>query len=861
MVPRELWYCHVAVLSFHASSSSNPPRFPCAYPFLTRFSRAVLEVFRNSKWVMQHIVGKLSTYTFQRYKFCANRSSYERIMAPGNRGVGVVFACFSGEDSGQTGDAIGEPRVPRRSLSHYLSNAPGLADQLVASRKDSAREGGCPGGKTRFTPSAFFLKSCPSSQAAGVFLVRWRTFFRSGFRLDPVNSWRSESSLSCMNVSSFQRTLGSRINLLRVRKTLRASVATSVGKFWKFQHNLISSACFHARGRRSSLMSDFDDLGIVGKLALPTFQRVESKLSSRSSEWSRSGQFDSAFGLVNGPVKSWSNLVNLGSNLVEFGQSPPNSGKCIPDRVSRVFGHSGPQSVSSGQAGSARAVSFCAPTPEKIPWDSPSIAKSSQASICQIEMGPSWMDPILDYLSKDILPANQKEAAKIRKTATRYWVSRKGKLYKKSYTGPYLLCVHPDLIPNLLYEIHEGVCGGHTGRRSLAHRAIGQGYWWPYIQKDAAQYVRRYLVGPLPRATGNRQWLIVATDYFTKWVEAEPLARITDSESRKFIWKNKITRFGIPKCLISDNGTQFDSGPFKKYCSEFGIRNHFTSPAYPQGNGQAESSNKTILNGIKKRLEEVKGRWVEELPTILWTFRTTPRSSTGETPFSLTYGVEAVIPLEVGLPTLRSEEYDQENNELMLAKDLDLAQERRDLAMIRLASYQGDLKKRYGKSVSERILAPGDLVLRKVLGSRKDPTQGKLGANWEGPYQIISEAGLGAFNLKGMDDKPLKRPWNISNLKKFFQCSACESSSGVVERHQNPSHARCFACKPSSGVAKRHQNPGHVQSGIKTLAMLGVSFVNPQVVWRNGIKTLATLGVLKSPVYEPFIMRQSNIDP
>ena len=93
-----------------------------------------------------------------------------------------------------------------------------------------------------------------------------------------------------------------------------------------------------------------------------------------------------------------------------------------------------------------------------------------------------------------------------------------------------------------------------------------------------------------------------------------------------------------------------------------------------------------------------------------------------------------MIPLEVGLPTLRLEEYDQENNKLMLAKDLDLVQERRDLAMIRLASYQGDLKKRYSKNVSERILAPGDLVLRKVLGSRKDPTQGKLGANWEEPY-------------------------------------------------------------------------------------------------------------------------------
>ena len=86
-------------------------------------------------------------------------------MAPGSRGAGAVFVCFSGEDSGQTGDAIGEPRVPRRSWSRHLSNASRLAGQFVASRKDSAREGGCPEGKMRFVPSALFLKSCPSSRA------------------------------------------------------------------------------------------------------------------------------------------------------------------------------------------------------------------------------------------------------------------------------------------------------------------------------------------------------------------------------------------------------------------------------------------------------------------------------------------------------------------------------------------------------------------------------------------------------------------------------------------------------------------------------------------------------------------------
>ena len=86
-------------------------------------------------------------------------------MAPGSQGAGAVFVCFSGKDFGQTGDAFGEPRVPHRSQSRYLSNVSGLTDQLVTSRKDSARKGGCPGGRTHFTPGAFFLKSCPSLRA------------------------------------------------------------------------------------------------------------------------------------------------------------------------------------------------------------------------------------------------------------------------------------------------------------------------------------------------------------------------------------------------------------------------------------------------------------------------------------------------------------------------------------------------------------------------------------------------------------------------------------------------------------------------------------------------------------------------
>uniref|UniRef100_A0A2N9J798 Uncharacterized protein n=1 Tax=Fagus sylvatica TaxID=28930 RepID=A0A2N9J798_FAGSY len=210
MVPRELWYCHVAVLSFHASSSSNPPRFPCAYPFLPDFRGQ----FWRSSGTQNGSCG-ISSESSRRplsndIKFARIGVRTRELWLP-EVGVSELFLCtVSDEDSGQTGDAIGEPRVPRRSRSRYLSNAPGLADQLVASRKDSAREGGSCAAYFCKVPGfaeirAWTCEIWPREQRPpGVFLVRLRAVFRSGFRLAPINSWRSESSLSCMNVSSFQ---------------------------------------------------------------------------------------------------------------------------------------------------------------------------------------------------------------------------------------------------------------------------------------------------------------------------------------------------------------------------------------------------------------------------------------------------------------------------------------------------------------------------------------------------------------------------------------------------------------------------------------------------------------------------------
>ena len=161
-------------------------------------------------------------------------------------------------------------------------------------------------------------------------------------------------------------------------------------------------------------------------------------------------------------------------------------------------------------------------------------------------------------------------------------------------------------------------------------------------------------------------------DYFTQWVEIEPLANIRDIDVKRFIWKNIVTQFGTPHTLVSDNGLQFDSKAFRQYCSDLGIKNRYSTSAYPQGNGQAEVVNKVIVNGLKKRLDDTKGKWVEELPHVLWTYRTTPRRLTGETPFSMTYGAEAVIPLETGFPTLRTSTFTSDGNDGLLEKKFGL---------------------------------------------------------------------------------------------------------------------------------------------------------------------------------------------
>ena len=180
---------------------------------------------------------------------------------------------------------------------------------------------------------------------------------------------------------------------------------------------------------------------------------------------------------------------------------------------------------------------------------------------------------------------------------------------------------------------------------------------------------------------------------------------------------------------MSDNGTQFDSDLFTNFCGKNGIIKSFSSVAHPQANGQAEAVNKTLKSSLKKKLEEAKGRWPEELPQVLWAYRTTARTSIGHTPFSLAYGCEAMLPIEVKIPTIRALTYDQTSNHSQLEETLDLIEERRNEAQFKNAAYQQRATRYFNKRVRDRKFGVGDLVLRHVFLATRDPAAGVLEPN------------------------------------------------------------------------------------------------------------------------------------
>ncbi|XP_075651601.1 uncharacterized protein LOC142622066 [Castanea sativa] len=274
---------------------------------------------------------------------------------------------------------------------------------------------------------------------------------------------------------------------------------------------------------------------------------------------------------------------------------------------------------------------------QSLPWvilvedlHTPTKINVDVVRVHQIKVGPSWMDHIVLYLKENILPEEKSEADKQHSC---FW---------KNCMRGFVEVIQEEnlyLIEPLLKDIGGLICRRKRWRGVLNPLSSP----WPFAQwgLDIAR--------PFLKAVGNKRFLLVGTDYFTKWVEAEPLSNIRDLDARRFVWKNIVTQFRIPHTLISDNGVHFDSKTFRRYCCDL------------------------------------------------------------------------VIPLETGFPTLRLSSFSSSNNNGLLEKSLDLVEELRETAMVQLTYYQHKLKQGYDSNVKLRPLTPGDLVLRKVLDTTKNP--------------------------------------------------------------------------------------------------------------------------------------------
>ncbi|KAK3004952.1 hypothetical protein RJ639_020199 [Escallonia herrerae] len=314
------------------------------------------------------------------------------------------------------------------------------------------------------------------------------------------------------------------------------------------------------------------------------------------------------------------------------------------------------------------------------------------------------------------------------------------------------------------------------------------------------------ILGPFPMATGQRRFVIVAIDYFTKWIEAEALTTITASKCEEFFWKNVVCHFRVLKVLITDNGKQFNNSSFRSFCEGLSIGLYFTSVAHPQSNGQTENMNHSILQGLKRKLDDSKGTWVDELPKALWAYRTTPHSVTGETPFLLCSGIDAQLPVEVGLPTIRVLQFSEAEKEENLRGNLDLLDDVRAQALDRMISTKQRVARYYNRRVPMRIFRVGDLVLRKLEVSDPKAAVRKLSPNWEGPYKVSKVTKLSnqihILHLKVFD--LLVKEASLAFDRSFVGFSI----TGHVHRHREPVLHLAAIVKERSGRNKRAERMG-----------------------------------------------------
>uniref|UniRef100_A0A2N9HN79 Uncharacterized protein n=1 Tax=Fagus sylvatica TaxID=28930 RepID=A0A2N9HN79_FAGSY len=396
--------------------------------------------------------------------------------------------------------------------------------------------------------------------------------------------------------------------------------------------------------------------------------------------------------------------------------------------------------------------------------------------------------------------ATENEKKYIRRMAFQFFLSGEI-LYKRTHDATLLRCVDAEEANRLIQEMHAGLMGAHANGPFLARKIMRAGYYWLTMERDCIRHVQtchkcqmyqnsknappQYLhtmaspwpfsawgmdvIGAItPKASNGHEFILVAIDYFTKWVEACSFKNVTQVAVTRFVKNNIICRYGMPEMLITDNASNLNNRMMDQLCQQFKIQHHNSAPYRPKMNGAVEAANKNVKKILSKMTETYKD-WHEHLPYALCAYRTSVRTSVGATPYSLVYGMEAVLPVEVEIPSLRILSQTQlEEAEWAQARyeQLNFIDEKRLAALCHGQLYQRRIERAYNKKARPRTFQPGDLVLKKRNMALSDP-RGKFAPSYEGPYVVKKAFSGGAIILADMDGEEFRSPINSDSVIKY----------------------------------------------------------------------------------------------
>ena len=411
-----------------------------------------------------------------------------------------------------------------------------------------------------------------------------------------------------------------------------------------------------------------------------------------------------------------------------------------------------------------------------------------------------WRKELTDYLRNPSQPIPRK----IRYKALKY-VLLDSTLYYRTMDGVLLKCLNQEEARVVMCEVHEGICGTHQSAHKMKWLLRRAGYFWPKMLEDCFGYYKGCqdcqkfgaiqrspasamnpivkpwpfrgwgidMIGQVnPASSKGHKYILAATDYFTKWVEAIPFRNVTSKDVINFVKEHIIYRFGIPQTITTDQGTIFVSEEFQRFAASMGIKLLNSSPYYAQANGQAEASNKSLIKLIKRKINEQPRKWHTTLAESLWAYRMACHGSIQVPPYQLVYGHEAVLPWETNIGSRRIALQDQltadEYRNLMI-DDLEDITQYRLKALEKIEENKARVARHYNKKVIPKKFEEGDLVWKLILpiGS-KDNRFGKWSPNWEGPYVISRCVPGNAYILKELDGEEFGKALNGKYLKQYY---------------------------------------------------------------------------------------------